>query len=38
LVAGSSIFGDPDGVEAAMKRLRAAVQDAVNKEKGSLYV
>jgi ribulose-phosphate 3-epimerase len=38
LVAGSSIFGDPDGVEAAMKRLRAAVEDAVNKEKGSLYV
>jgi ribulose-phosphate 3-epimerase len=28
LVAGSAIFGDRDGVEAAMKRLRAAVETA----------
>jgi ribulose-phosphate 3-epimerase len=27
LVAGSSVFGDRDGVAAAMKRLRAAVDD-----------
>jgi ribulose-phosphate 3-epimerase len=27
LVAGSSIFGDHEGVEAAMKRLRAAIED-----------
>ena len=25
LVAGSAIFGDPDGVDTAMKRLRRAV-------------
>ena len=30
LVAGSSIFGDGDGVTAAMKRLRAAANQAVN--------
>ena len=30
LVAGSSIFGDGDGVTAAMKRLRAAANRAVN--------
>jgi ribulose-phosphate 3-epimerase len=38
LVAGSSIFGDHDGVAAAMKRLRAAAGDAVNKENESLCV
>jgi ribulose-phosphate 3-epimerase len=38
LVAGSSIFGDRDGVAAAMKRLRAAAGDAVNKENESLCV
>jgi hypothetical protein len=27
LVAGSSVFGDRDGVAAAMKRLRAAIDD-----------
>jgi ribulose-phosphate 3-epimerase len=27
LVAGSSIFGDREGVEAAMKRLRTAIED-----------
>ena len=32
LVAGSSIFGDRDGVEAAMKRLRAATEDTKEKE------
>jgi ribulose-phosphate 3-epimerase len=32
LVAGSSIFGDHDGVEAAMKRLRAATEDTKEKE------
>ena len=36
LVAGSSIFGEHDGVEAAMHRLRAATQSAVNNEKGVL--
>jgi ribulose-phosphate 3-epimerase len=35
LVAGSSIFGGPEGVVAAMKRLRAA-SNAVNKEQRSL--
>ena len=30
LVAGSSIFGERDGVTAAMKRLRAAANQAVN--------
>jgi len=30
LVAGSSIFGDNDGVTEAMKRLRAAANQAVN--------
>jgi ribulose-phosphate 3-epimerase len=29
LVAGSAIFGDRDGVAAAMKRLRAAVETAM---------
>jgi ribulose-phosphate 3-epimerase len=38
LVAGSSIFGDPDGVDTAMQRLRTATEEAVNKEKGSLCV
>src|SRR6266481_6309088 len=33
LVAGSSIFGDPEGVDAAMKKLRTATDDIVNKEK-----
>ena len=33
LVAGTSIFGDPDGVDAAMKRLREATHKAVNIEK-----
>lgn len=36
LVAGSSIFGDPDGVDAAMNRLRAATEETVNNEKGIL--
>jgi ribulose-phosphate 3-epimerase len=26
LVAGSSIFGEPEGVESAMKRLQTAIQ------------
>ena len=30
LVAGSAIFGDGDGVTAAMNRLRAATKQAVN--------
>jgi ribulose-phosphate 3-epimerase len=30
LVAGSAIFGDVDGVTAAMNRLRAATKQAVN--------
>jgi ribulose-phosphate 3-epimerase len=30
LVAGSSIFGDPKAVEAAMKQLQAATQEAVH--------
>lgn len=34
LVAGSSIFGDPEGIEPAMKRLRAAVTDTKNPEEG----
>lgn len=29
LVAGSAIFGDRDGVAAAMKRLRAAIDKAI---------
>jgi len=39
LVAGTSIFGDRDGVDAAMRRLRAATDDAGEHrtiEKGSL--
>src|SRR5262245_7682620 len=36
LVAGSSIFGDPKGVDAAMKQLRAATEDVVNNLKGNL--
>jgi ribulose-phosphate 3-epimerase len=36
LVAGTSIFGDRDGVDAAMKRLRTATDQTVNKAKGSL--
>ncbi len=36
LVAGTSIFGDPDGVDAAMKRLRAATETATKVKKGSL--
>jgi len=31
LVAGTSIFGGNESVDAAMKRLRAAINDAVNK-------
>jgi ribulose-phosphate 3-epimerase len=38
LVAGSSIFGDREGVTAAMKRLRAAAGEAANKEKETLCV
>ena len=38
LVAGSSVFGDREGVDAAMKRLRSATEGAVNNEKGSLCV
>src|SRR5260370_26337492 len=34
LVAGTSIFGDPDGVDAAMKRLRAATETATKGKKG----
>jgi len=30
LVAGSSIFGDREGVDAAMRRLRTASQNAGN--------
>jgi pentose-5-phosphate-3-epimerase len=30
LVAGSAIFGEGDGVAAAMKRLRAAVNQGVS--------
>jgi ribulose-phosphate 3-epimerase len=33
LVAGSSIFGAPEGVVSAMVQLRAAAEDVVNKEK-----
>lgn len=36
LVAGSSIFGERDGVDAAMRRLRAATEGAANNEKGNL--
>ncbi len=38
LVAGTSIFGDREGVDAAMRRLRTATADATNMEiaKGSL--
>ena len=36
LVAGSSIFGDREGVDAAMKQLRAATEDAMNNLKGNL--
>jgi ribulose-phosphate 3-epimerase len=36
LVAGTSIFCDRDGVDAAMKRLRTATDQTVNREKGSL--
>jgi ribulose-phosphate 3-epimerase len=36
LVAGSSIFGDPAGVDAAMMQLRAATEDALRNEKGNL--
>jgi ribulose-phosphate 3-epimerase len=32
LVAGSSIFGDREGVDAAMKKLRTAADNAVNKD------
>jgi ribulose-phosphate 3-epimerase len=31
LVAGSSIFGDREGVDAAMRRLRTAIEDTVEK-------
>ena len=33
LVAGTSVFGDCQGVAAAMKRLKAAANSAVNKTK-----
>jgi len=36
LVAGSSIFGDPEGVGPAMKQLRASIAEAVYNEKGNL--
>lgn len=36
LVAGTSVFADPEGIDAAMRRLRTATEQAVNKEKGSL--
>ena len=36
LVAGTSIFGDSEGVAAAMIRLRAATGKPINPEKGSL--
>ena len=36
LVAGTSIFGDPEGVAAAMKRLRAATEKPINPEKGNV--
>jgi len=29
LVAGTSVFGDPDGVAAGMRRLRAALDPTV---------
>jgi len=32
LVAGSSIFGDREGIDAGMKRLRTAADDALNKD------
>jgi ribulose-phosphate 3-epimerase len=38
LVAGSSVFGDPEGVDAAMRRLEAAAADAVNEERGRVCV
>src|SRR5262249_36688231 len=36
LVAGSSIFGERGGVDAAFSRLRAAAEDTVKNEKGIL--
>jgi ribulose-phosphate 3-epimerase len=36
LVAGTSVFGDREGVDAAMRRLRTSIEDAVNVEKGSV--
>src|SRR5262249_23690174 len=36
LVAGSSIFGDPEGVDVAMSRLVAATEDKASKDKGIL--
>src|SRR5262245_17394137 len=36
LVAGSSIFGERDGVDAAFSRLRSATKDTVKNEKGIL--
>jgi ribulose-phosphate 3-epimerase len=36
LVAGTSIFGDREGVDAAMRRLQASVAGGVHKEKGNL--
>ena len=35
LVAGSSIFGDSEGVAAAMKRLRAAIDQMVRETQPS---
>jgi ribulose-phosphate 3-epimerase len=32
LVAGTSVFGDPDGVEAAVQRLRAATENTIKRE------
>ena len=36
LVAGTSVFGDRDGVAAAMKRLRASTLAALKIEKGKI--
>lgn len=36
LVAGSSIFGDPEGVDSAMRGLQRAIEDVANNRQGSL--
>jgi ribulose-phosphate 3-epimerase len=36
LVAGTSVFGDPDGIEAALQRLRTATENEINEERESL--